>query len=389
MKNKISINPEVLKWARVTAGYKLDEFKENKLLSKIEKWESGEDKPTYRQLELLAKKFARPVALFFFPEPPAENDIKKSLRSMEEESLTYKPLIRKLFRKAQSFQLNLQELVGEDIKQQSGKLEWLDQLVNQPLNKLPELVRSIFGLSLDEQFTWSDPDQAIDQWRKKLSDFGIYVFKDAFKTKNVSGFCIYDKLFPIIFINNSQTKNRQIFTIFHELAHIILRQNYLDIFNETFWRLESTNPDHIEVKCNIFAANFLVPNEDFVNRVSKRAINDQLISDLADKYIVSREVILRKLFDNNKIDFTFYEKKILELQKLYNEASTKKKKPGGNHYNTKLIYLGDAYVSLVFKNVFKGNIEPDRAAFYLGEKLKNLNTIEEFFLKKKVANVRF
>ena len=37
-----------------------------------------------------------------------------------------------------------------------------------------------------------------------------------------SGFSLYDEEFPIIYVNNSNTKTRQIFTLFHELAHLML-----------------------------------------------------------------------------------------------------------------------------------------------------------------------
>ena len=50
-------------------------------------------------------------------------------------------------------------------------------------------------------------------WRKTLLDVGIFVFKDAFRVDDYSGFSLYDDVFPIIYVNNSSAKTRQIFTL--------------------------------------------------------------------------------------------------------------------------------------------------------------------------------
>ena len=66
--------------------------------------------PTYVQLERLADKFKRPIALFFFPEVPEEPDLvnQLALRSSEIEALS--PDIRLLLRHAVARQVSLMEL---------------------------------------------------------------------------------------------------------------------------------------------------------------------------------------------------------------------------------------------------------------------------------------
>ena len=63
------INPTIIKWARERSGYTLAEVAKyvHKDVETISNWESGEGAPTYAQLEKLADKFKRPIALFFFP----------------------------------------------------------------------------------------------------------------------------------------------------------------------------------------------------------------------------------------------------------------------------------------------------------------------------------
>ena len=66
------INPDILKRARERSGYTVEAIATalNKDVSIINNWESGERALTYVQLETLADKYKRPIAIFFFPEPP-------------------------------------------------------------------------------------------------------------------------------------------------------------------------------------------------------------------------------------------------------------------------------------------------------------------------------
>ena len=69
----------------------------------IADWENGEGGPTYPQLEKLAKKFQVPVAVFFFPEPPALPPVRVSCRTLGAAQFErIPPRVRLLLRKAQA-----------------------------------------------------------------------------------------------------------------------------------------------------------------------------------------------------------------------------------------------------------------------------------------------
>ena len=60
-------------------------FKIGKDIDTIMSWGSGDNSPTYIQLEKLAYKvYKRPLALFFFPEPPDEEMPQQSFRTLPE-----------------------------------------------------------------------------------------------------------------------------------------------------------------------------------------------------------------------------------------------------------------------------------------------------------------
>ena len=194
MANRIPITPSVLVWARETAGFTLSEVAKVKQFSKLEKWELGEENPTYSQLEKLAQKYHRPIAIFFFPNPPKEEAIEKSLRALSEEDLaTVTPVIRFLFRKAKAFQLSLTELFEGQYAIQEQKLAWMKTLTNASVDEITLQIRKKLNVSIEEQESWKDSNEALRNWREILAENGIFIFKDAFKNANISGFCIYDE----------------------------------------------------------------------------------------------------------------------------------------------------------------------------------------------------
>ena len=79
------LNPDILVWARRRAGQDVDQVarKLGKSSEDVEAWEAGDSGPTYVQLEKLAYQvYKRPIALFFFPEPPEEDDPEHRFRTL-------------------------------------------------------------------------------------------------------------------------------------------------------------------------------------------------------------------------------------------------------------------------------------------------------------------
>lgn len=382
MRKGIPITPSVLKWARQSAGYHTTE-ELTRIFPKLIEWENGESFPTYSQIKELAKKYKRPIAVFFFPEPPQEKTIEKSLRAISENEIyNLTPQIRFLFRKAKIFQINLSELLIDEYLNHLTKIKWLNQ--DYTLPDMAKRIRNILKVSVEQQSQWKSTGEALEAWRNILADNGIFVFKDAFKNERISGFCIYDDLFPIIYLNNSQSETRQIFTIFHELAHLIFKQNYLDLSED----LRSYNKrSNIESACNAFAGAFLVPEDDFQARIPKTLETDRDIENLANIYKVSKEVIIRKLLDSKKISKSYYESKINELNNL-NFINKVSKRGGGSYYYNKLSYLGKSYFELVYRKLSDNKINLEQASDYLDVKSKHFSFLEEVFIKKELSNVR-
>jgi Zn-dependent peptidase ImmA (M78 family)/transcriptional regulator with XRE-family HTH domain len=375
-KEFMPINPDILKWARERSG--LSEADANKKFPKFQAWEIGELSPTYSQLEQLSDTLKLPIAAFFFPKRPTLPDIEQTFRSLPSAELSkLSGKVRLMLRKAKAMQLNLSDLYSGKNPARQKIVQTLEFRGRVPIAKIAEEVRGFLGVTLEKQFSWKDAEEALSEWRNALQKSGISVFKDAFRDTEISGFCLYDPEFPIIYVNNTTTKTRQIFTLAHELGHLLFRSSGIDWINSRYAASIPGADKDIEVACNQFAVELLVPDQVFSNLVNKQSADVSKAVELATKFHVSREVIYRKFLDRGWINGQQYETQT----KIWNAQGKKKPPPGGDPYWTKLSYLGRDYVSAVLNSYHQNRIDEIRASDFLETKPKHLAKLEEYYLR--------
>lgn len=111
---------------------------------------------------------------------------------------------------------------------------------------------------------------------------------------------------PIIGINDEDRPPAKTFTIIHELVHLFKRESSLcnDMSSSASTLSE-------EVFCNAVAGELLVPKRalrivlEHGHYFAPYSIDD--IKRVADRFSVSREVIVRRLLELRKIDQSEYE----------------------------------------------------------------------------------
>lgn len=378
--SKIAVNHEILRWARESLNYSPEDIADRmkKSVETIESWEEGKDSPTYIQLETLAYQiYKRPIAVFFFPEPPKEDTPRTSFRTLPDAEIrSLSATFIRLFREMRAMQIKLNELCEGKNPAEKRIFEDIQVTQQVDINRFAELVRKYLGIQLRDQIRWKGTDEALSNWRDAVQERGVFVFKKAFRQDEISGFCLYDSEFPIIYINNTMPRTRQIFTIFHELAHLLFKTSGIDKLRDDYIRYLSGDKRELEVFCNRFAGIFLVPDKDFDRQVIDT--DDRSISTLAERYNVSREVILRKLLDRGMIDQEYYDQKastwIEEAKQHRREA-----KEGGNYYYTTATYLGHYYSDLAFSKYYRREISAYQLADYLSVKVDSLPKLEAIY----------
>ena len=373
-REEIPVNPDLIAWARKRAGLTLEEA--SKKFNRIAAWEAGDASPTYPQLERLADELKLPVAVFFFPEPPSFPPIRESFRTLPDAEFDQIPRqVGFLLRKGKALQLNLAELSQD--RNPSPRLITRDLSFRDDVgvDAMAAQVRDYLGVTLRDQYAWPDDETALKAWRKTLTDAGVFVFKDAFHVEGYSGFSLYDDVFPIIYVNNSSSKTRQIFTLFHELAHLLFHTSGIDTLEDRYITALPDLPKRIEILCNRFAARFLVPETAFAETFAGHEPSVHTAELLAARFHVSREVIYRKFLDRGLIEQADYIRAVREWAEQRHPGG------GGDFYWNKISYLGRDYIALAFNQYHQHRIDDVQLAEYLDTKPKNLSALEEYFSK--------
>jgi Zn-dependent peptidase ImmA (M78 family)/transcriptional regulator with XRE-family HTH domain len=393
-----SINPPILRWARERAGLSIADAAScvKKEVAILEAWESGEAAPTYNQLETLAYKvYKLPLAVFYFPEPPKEADPNQSFRTLPKaERDALEPNTRFLVRKAASMQLALAELNDGKNPAEKNIVKNIRLSETSNIGAAVRDIRSFLDVTVEQQKSWKSSDDALSRWREKIQDAGVYVFKAPFKQRGLCGFCLSDSEFPIIYLNNYDSKNRQIFTLFHELAHLLFDVSGVTKESQDYITALGIHEQNIEVMCNALAAQVIVPEDDFNEQIKEvKTVGDDLIQRLTTRYKVSGEVVLRKFFDRGMVSKAYYKEKVALWNRQYlvkkeEEKAKQKEQEGGPSYSVvQVSYLGTKYLSEVFNQYYRGRIDATQASDYLGVKVKSFAGIEHKFIEKMRAEM--
>lgn len=377
--HRMPVTPSIVAWARERAGYSLSEAQRH--FSSIHRWETGELLPTYPQLEQMSERFKVPVAVFFFPEPPDTPKIDETFRTLPHNNMErIPPRIRLLLRKARAMQISLSEL--NDGENPVPRFLTSDLQLD-PYDAVESMVRGVreyLQVGVEEQFSWGSVEHALENWRRILTDHGVFVFKDAFREPGFFGFCLYDREFPIIYVNKSSAKSRQIFTVFHELAHLMFHTSGIDLVDDEFINILSSDNARIEIVCNEFAGRCLVPDDAFDLVSAGLPANEGTAEQLASRFCVSREVIFRKFLERRLITQSEYSE---AAERWSSDAGTGSE--GGDYYYNQMAYLGQKYIGLAFERYYQNRFDVIQLADYLNIKPKSVQSLEERYLKARAT----
>ena len=138
---------------------------------------------------------------------------------------------------------------------------------------------------------------------------------------------------PIIGINNDDRPPAKSFSLIHELVHLLKRES--SVCNAMY---DAKVAQKEEVFCNAVAGELLVPRDEMVNILHKAncswPFSMEDIANVANKFSVSREVIIRRLLDSKIILETDYTQYNNELKKEYEMERIKRRsaKETGKYY---------------------------------------------------------
>lgn len=142
-------------------------------------------------------------------------------------------------------------------------------------------VRKYFGITIEDQREAKDAKAFYTVCRKKIEEKGIYVLHASFPSEDGSGFCLAHSEQPVIVVNTkNQSRARRLFTLIHELAHVLMSKSGI---SDPFIR-----KNNVERRCNRFAGAFLAP-KIFIRSLLKNNIPSER-PDTDDVAWVSRRL---------------------------------------------------------------------------------------------------
>jgi Zn-dependent peptidase ImmA (M78 family) len=363
-------------WAREDAGYTI-EAAAKKITVKVGKLaacEAGEDRLTVNQLRSLSNVYKRPLAFFYLPTPPQTDiSLQDFRRFTDEDDHRLQPALRLEIRKAKA--------------RREIALNMLDELDTEPevfnafaspdesVQVIGRRIRELLEVSFEKQLRLRTDYEALRFWRKSIEARGILVFQASVPKSEMRGFSIWYSPLPVIVVNAKDSPHGRVFTVVHELAHLLLRSGGLCDLGE----------DGIEVFCNAIAGETLVPSELLLRETLVRDNGDShvwadsVLATIAGRYGVSREVILRRLLTLDRTTQEFYRQRRTEWMQAFKEANDKESPSGGFAPPPvkALSMVGPTFASLVLDCYNQERISPIDAAQYLGVKVKHLSEIEK------------
>ena len=380
------VNPDLLAWARKESGLTVDAAakKVNVKPDRLESWESGELRPTVKQLRKLANAYKRPLAVFYLPKPPDGFAPLTDYRQLPgdvpvEESPQLRYEIRRAYHRRE-IAIELFEAVSD-----SPPVLRKEVNIEDDPEDLAMQIRDILGVSYDDQTTWRRQGRykPFNEWRSTLERIGVLIFQaEKVELEEMRGFSISEKPFPAIVVNIKDSPSGRVFTIMHELIHILLEDRGLcNLQGEAKLPAAARK---VEVFCNRVAGAVLVPRSHLLREETVRAKgtrdswSDDELKDLAYRYGVSREVILRRLLICGRTSKSFYEEKRQEVF-LKEKAETPERTGeswGPPPHTSAISRAGKLFVRLVLENYYKENITLSEVSEYLGVRLKHLRSIE-------------
>ncbi len=371
--NRVPVRPELLRWARERAGRDVAGLL--KPFPRLEAWERGEVQPTLKQLERFARATHTPVGYLFLPEPPVERVPIPDFRSVTEEyaDRPSPDMLDTVYlcQQRQEWYRDFARSMGEGPLPFVGSADLADDVEQTAAD-----IRTALGFDVEERRqirTWTE---ALRRFIEQADALGVLVMvsgvvgsnnRRKLDPKEFRGFALADDIAPLVFINGSDTKAAQMFTLAHELAHIWLGLSAVSDA-QAAWV-----PTHeVERWCNRVAAELLVPLA--LMRDEYRAGDDLRVEldRLARHFKVSTLVVLRRIHDAGGLSreqlWREYDEELERLRAL-------SKGSGGDFYLTQPARVGKRFARALFVSAFEGQTSFTEAFRMLG--LKKMATFRE------------
>jgi Zn-dependent peptidase ImmA (M78 family) len=376
--------PAVLAWARTSSGLSLEEAAKKIGVhpERLMEWEVGTARPTFAQLRNAGTVYKRPIAAFYLREPPKNFDAMRDFRrhrgAIDE---AFSPALTQEIRKAhdrRDWAFDLLAQLDDRPKEIGLRLR-----LGQDVEAASVQVRDFLSVDMGRQSQWRD--QAFKQWRSHIERAGILTFEmTTVAVEEARGFSIGAKPLPVAVANIKDTQKARVFTLLHEVAHILLDTggvcNLDEQGHDDFARAESF--------CNQIAGAVIFPREALLQfsavRRHPRGENkwsDEDLQALSGHFGGSREAALIRLATLGMTSRAFCDERRARFRLEYARADAARKaekdKGFAAPHQLALLSAGPMFVSLVVESLNRDRITSSDFSDYLQIRAKHIAEVQQ------------
>lgn len=368
----VNVNHEVLIWARNTLAMSQNQASEKTGIAskRLIQLENGDKQPTLDELKELSKTYKRTIATLLLSKPPKEKPLPTDRRTIDSKDIGNfheKTImaVRKARALAQSF-VELRQELGIAIP----KFNLSASIKDKPQDVASKIRKQ---LNLDELSEIENINHALEAYIERVESLGVAIFQLSLTQDKLRGFSIVDDAMPIIGIKRGgEQPTAKIFTLFHELGHILLNEGGLcDLSEKTSIEIEKW--------CNAFAAEVLIPTDKLLQMgvvLEQKHTNNKIwakkdLVELGNYFHVGPLAILRSLLENGLTTPVFYREKHQAWNKP--QFGRAKQPEGKNIAKETIREKGRTYISLAFSAYDQNRIDLKDLSDFLGIRLSYIS----------------
>lgn len=381
------INPEVLVWARETAGLTREKAAKSLAIGgsrvagseMLRRYESGEKEVSRTLITKMASVYRRPLLVFYLPAPPPKAERGEDFRTLPEElRIESKGPLDALVRDIYVRQ-DLVKNVLQDVEEAFPRDYVASVKIGLDPASVSEDLGRLIGFEIKEFRRYRKSEEAFSYLRKLIEEMGTFVLlmgnlgshHTNIPVEAFRGFALSDKIAPFIVINDQDAPSARSFTLLHEFAHILIGATGLS---------GSRAEVKVERYCNDIASHLLLPADDLKNinwHSENIEVLVQKIAGFARSLNVSGTLVAYRLLTSGVIEQDTWSTLSQRFRELWaaQKAAVKESREGSSgpsYYVVRRHKVGGAILNLVQRTMREGALTATKAGRVLGVKPANV-----------------
>lgn len=381
------VNPQVLVWARETAGLApeaaakklgFSDSRKRTATDRLLALEAGDLVPSRSVLTRMAKVYRRSLLALMLPAPPKRADRGQDFRTLPhalppEESALVDALVRDV--RARQAILRAALLDDEDFV----PLGFIgSRSAQQGVPALVEAIETLLGVTREDYRAQQNADGAFALLRSRVEALGIFVLLKGdlgshhtrIDVEAFRGFALADEVAPFIVINDRDSRTAWSFTLVHELVHLLLGQTGIS----GLWA-----ENEIEVFCNRVAGEYLLPQPELqaLEIAAAEEFESQMkrISEFATARNVSSSLVAYKLYLAGRVGRDYWMEASQYFRRLWLESRQGREPAPVNYYVVRQHRVGKQLIRTVDRLISEGALSDSEGAKVLGVRANKLQTL--------------